>query len=47
MTEEVDSSMICLIYCKDFFCKCHSVPLAKQLKKYIDMKIINIYIKVF
>jgi hypothetical protein len=32
MIEEVNSSMICLIYCKNF-CKCHNVqPQAQQQK---------------
>jgi hypothetical protein len=29
---EVNSSMIYLIYCKNF-CKCHNVPLGQQKKK--------------
>jgi hypothetical protein len=32
MTKEVNSSMICLIFCKNF-CKCHNVPPVQQLKK--------------
>jgi hypothetical protein len=32
MTEEVNSTMMYLIYCKNF-CKCHNVSPAQQLKK--------------
>jgi hypothetical protein len=40
MVDRVKSSMIYLIYCKNF-CKCHNVPLLSIINVYMYKKFLN------
>jgi hypothetical protein len=49
MMEGMNSSMIYLIYCKNF-CKCHNVPppsTIKKLKRRKEFEDLEIYMKMF